>query len=197
MLLLWCHKQQLFHQSTRCTTEIHQRFQQLVRGFFWHAWKLSPHSVPLLPPSPPWLSFYAPYLVVWGTLLAFKSISSMEINECEWKWTRAEADMKMWRQCGVLFHILKWNIMCLSEMPLTGLTATIEGFPPQGVQCENHPSIHTHTPRLVCNCFGWGGECWRTHSVNSLIQKCYLCSVISLLAPGENRHRLCQRWTEL
>lgn len=51
--------------------------------------------------------FYVPYLVVWGTLLPFKSISSTGINKVELNWTRAEADMKMRRQCGISFTY--WN----------------------------------------------------------------------------------------
>lgn len=130
----------------------------------------------MLPNSPLRLTFNVSYLSFEGFSLPFKSISlgtnKDEQNEHLLKWVDPLQEMFMWRQCGISFYVLKGIIMCLSYMPLTGLTAAIEvvlfWFSPWKVQSDAHPP----GPELI-----W--LCWRMHKSNSLIQGYYLGSIFS------------------
>lgn len=94
----------------------------------------------LLPTLPPWLSFLCPYLVVWGTLLAFKSISSMGINKVElnMSWSRYEDVKAVWH---LFSHSeMKYNVLIPNASDR--INRNDLRFPP-GNSAQNHPSTHT------------------------------------------------------
>lgn len=131
--------------------------------------------------------FYVLILLSEALFLPLNQFPPWGLIKLNWTW--AEADMKMWRQCGISFHIVKLNIMCLSQMPLTGLTAMIYGFPP-GNSAQNHPSTHTpharahtNTRRWCSNWLGWGGKSWRTQQ-QLTHSKHNLCSLESAVTCG-------------
>lgn len=144
---------------------------------------------PLLPALPPWLRFSCPYLVVWGTLLAFKSISSMGINKVElnMSWSRYEDVKAVWH---LFSHSeMKYNVLILNASDR--INRNDLRFPP-GNSAQNHPSTHTACSRAhtqtpvvgaVIDVVGVvkAGE----HSSNLLIQKHNLCSLESAVRCGK------------
>lgn len=108
----------------------------------------------LLPTLPPWLSFLCPYLVVWGTLLAFKSISSMGINKVElnMSWSRYEDVKAVWH---LFSHSeIKYNVLIPNASDR--INRNDLRFPPW--EFCTKPPLDTHT------------ACSRTHKHPSLVQ---------------------------
>lgn len=143
---------------------------------------------PLLPALPPWLRFSCPYLVVWGTLLAFKSISSMGINKVElnMSWSRYEDVKAVWH---LFSHSeMKYNVLILNASDR--INRNDLRFPPREF-CTKPPLdthrmlAHTQTPVVgaVIDVVGVvkAGE----HSSNLLIQKHNLCSLASAVRCGK------------
>lgn len=141
----------------------------------------------LLPTLPPWLSFLCPYLVVWGTLLAFKSISSMGINKVElnMSWSRYEDVKAVWH---LFSHSeMKYNVLIPNASDR--INCNDLRFPP-GNSAQNHPSTHTpharahtNTRRWCSNWLGWGGKSWRTQQ-QLTHSKHNLCSLESAVTCG-------------
>lgn len=108
-------------------------------------------------------------------------------------WSRYEDAKAVWH---LFSHIeMKYNVLILNASDR--INRNDLRFSPEELSTKppphTHASAHTQTPRSRRNCLGWCGESWRAHSSNSLIQKCYLCSVKSAASSGPKLHCLCQR----
>lgn len=100
----------------------------------------------LLPTLPPWLSFLCPYLVVWGTLLAFKSISSMGINKVElnMSWSRYEDVKAVWH---LFSHSeMKYNVLIPNASDR--INRNDLRFSPLGIL---HKTTPRHTHRMLAH----------------------------------------------
>lgn len=98
--------------------------------------------------------FLCPYLVVWGTLLAFKSISSMGINKVElnMSWSRYEDVKAVWH---LFSHSeIKYNVLIPNASDR--INRNDLRFPPW--EFCTKPPLDTHT------------ACSRTHKHPSLVQ---------------------------
>lgn len=142
----------------------------------------------LLPTLPPWLSFLCPYLVVWGTLLAFKSISSMGINKVElnMSWSRYEDVKAVWH---LFSHSeMKYNVLIPNASDR--INRNDLRFPPWEFCTKPpldthtpHARAHTNTRRWCSNWLGWGGKSWRTQQ-QLTHSKHNLCSLESAVTCG-------------
>lgn len=150
----------------------------------------------LLPTLPPWLSFLCPYLVVWGTLLAFKSISSMGINKVElnMSWSRYEDVKAVWH---LFSHSeMKYNVLIPNASDR--INRNDLRFPPLGILHKTTPRhthrmlAHTQTPVVgaVIDLVGVvkAGE----HSNNLLIQSIIYVHLSRPLRVGGKNCSLCQ-----